>query len=82
MGTPNENNWPDALKLPDFKPTFPKFKGFPFEQHTPSLNEYEVDLLKNLVALDPSKRISAKMALVHPYFDSLDLSSLPYQYQD
>jgi len=29
LGTPHENNWPDALKLPDFKPTFPKFRGIP-----------------------------------------------------
>jgi cyclin-dependent kinase len=29
LGTPNENNWPDALKLKDFKPTFPKFRGVP-----------------------------------------------------
>ena len=82
LGTPNESNWPDALKLSDFKPTFPKFRGVPMEQHTPSLNEYEVDLLKHLVALDPSKRISAKMALVHPYFDSLDKSTVPNEYQE
>lgn len=29
LGTPNENNWPDALKLNDFKSTFPKFRGVP-----------------------------------------------------
>ena len=27
LGTPNPNNWPDCLKLPDFKPDFPKFRG-------------------------------------------------------
>ena len=29
QGTPHENNWPDALKLSDFKDTFPKFRGIP-----------------------------------------------------
>lgn len=29
LGTPNESNWPDALKLSDFKPTFPKWSGVP-----------------------------------------------------
>lgn len=29
QGTPNENHWPSALKLQDFKPTFPKWKGIP-----------------------------------------------------
>jgi serine/threonine protein kinase len=46
------------------------------------LNELEVDLLKGLTALDPNKRISAKMALLHPYFDTLDKSKLPIQYDD
>lgn len=36
----------------------------------------EVDLLANLVALDPNKRISALQALHHPYFDTLDKSKL------
>lgn len=76
LGTPNEGNWPDALKLSDFKPTFPKFKGMPMNEHTPTLNELEVDLLAGLVALDPNKRISALQAMHHPYFDTLDKSKL------
>ena len=63
LGTPNENNWPDALKLNDFKSTFPKFRGVPMTEHTPTLNELEVDLLSGLVALDPNRRISALAAL-------------------
>lgn len=41
-------------------------------QHTPTLDELEVDLLSGLVTLDPNKRISALQALHHPYFDTLD----------
>lgn len=74
LGTPNENNWPDALKLSDFKSTFPKFRGIPMTEHTPTLNELEVDLLSGLVALDPNRRISALAALQHPYFDDMDRS--------
>ena len=48
------------------------------QKHTPTLTELEVDLLKGFTALDPKKRISAKIALLHPYFDSLDLSILPF----
>ena len=29
LGTPNEQNWPDALKLNDMKGSFPKFRGMP-----------------------------------------------------
>lgn len=74
LGTPHEGNWPDALKLNDFKSTFPKFKGCNMIEHTPTLNELDVDLLSGLVALDPNKRISALQALHHPYFDTLDKS--------
>lgn len=38
LGTPNQNNWPDALKLSDFKSTFPKFKGMPLADHTKNLS--------------------------------------------
>ena len=80
LGTPNDNNWPDAFKLPDFKPTFPKWKGIPLHEHTSGLDEVGVDLLNGMVALDPNKRISARMALLHPYFDTLDKSKLPFNY--
>lgn len=72
LGTPNQDNWPDALKLADFKPTFPKFRGMPMADHTPTLNELEVDLLSGLVALDPNRRISALAALQHPYFQDME----------
>ena len=76
LGTPNDNHWPDALKLDDMKATFPKFRGMPLSEHTKNLSEIELDLLKGLVAIDPAMRISAKMALLHPYFDNLDKSQL------
>lgn len=71
LGTPCENNWPDALKLKDFKSSFPKFRGKPMAEHTSDLDELEVDLLTGLCALDPNKRISALQAIQHPYFDSM-----------
>ena len=30
-----------------------------------------------MLVYDPAKRISAKAAITHPYFDDLDKSSLP-----
>ena len=79
LGTPNEHNWPDALELKEFKHTFPKFRGMPMSNHTPTLDELEVDLLAGLVALDPNKRISALQALHHPYFDSMDRGKILQQ---
>ena len=80
MGTPTDQNWPDALKLPDFKPSFPKWKGIPMSEHVTNMDECAVDLLVGMTALDPNKRISARMALLHPYFDNMDRSKLPIQY--
>lgn len=65
MGTPNENHWAEAMKLEYFKPTFPKWKGIPLEDHTKFLDGTGIDLLNNLVALEPKKRISARTALKH-----------------
>ncbi len=77
MGSPNEQHWPDAMKLPDFKPTFPKWKGVPLSQHTKGMDEIGLDLLNGMVSLDPCKRISSRLALMHPYFDDLDKSKIP-----
>ena len=45
MGTPNESVWPEALKLEYFKPTFPKWKGIPLEEHTSKIDANGLDLL-------------------------------------
>merc|ERR1719285_1032481 len=36
-----------------------------------------LDLLEQMLVYNPSKRLSAKRALLHPYFDSLDKQALP-----
>jgi cyclin-dependent kinase len=45
MGTPTEGHWGDAVKLPDFKPSFPKWKGIPLSDHVSGLDECALDLL-------------------------------------
>jgi len=44
------------------------------------LEEYGLDLLTSMVALEPHKRISCRMAMQHPYFDDLDKSKLAKDY--
>ena len=36
-----------------------------------NFNETEIELLISMVHLEPSRRISAKSALKHPYFDDV-----------
>jgi serine/threonine protein kinase len=57
--------------LPDFKPTFPKFKGVNPENHFKQFDKLGLDLCMRMLQLDPSKRISMKEALKHAYFEDL-----------
>lgn len=42
-----------------------------FSRYKHKLGEKGIDLLKKILVLDPSKRITAAQALKHPYFDSV-----------
>lgn len=71
LGTPTEQVWPGVSTLKDWKPIFPKWKPQDLSRLFPTLEEEGVDLLSKMLAYEPSKRISAKEALEHPYFDSI-----------
>jgi len=73
-GTPTNTHWPGVTSLPDFKTTFPKFKGVQPENYFQNFDKVGLDLLMQMICLDPAKRISAKQGLKHPYFDGLDTS--------
>lgn len=68
MGTPTEEVWPEVNYLSDFKPTFPKWRKQDLSKVVPSLDKNGIDLLEQLLTYDPANRISAKRALLHPYF--------------
>lgn len=68
-GTPAEKEWPGITQIPDFKPTFPKFKPQNPYDVFKNMDPDGIDLTLRLIALDPSKRITAVEALKHRYFD-------------
>jgi serine/threonine protein kinase len=73
LGTPTEAIWPGVGELPDFKPTFPKWshKGWANIRNTlAQVGPRGIELLEQLTAYDPKRRISARAALQHPYFSS------------
>ncbi|EPS96765.1 hypothetical protein FOMPIDRAFT_1025270 [Fomitopsis schrenkii] len=73
LGTPSEDNWPGVSQLPDYKPTFPHWSAQDLGDHVPVLDEDGLDLLRAMLTYDTTKRISAKRARTHPYFDGLKL---------
>ncbi|XP_078422015.1 cyclin-dependent kinase 1 [Cetorhinus maximus] len=80
LGTPNNEIWPEVETLPDYKNTFPKWKAGSLSQ-VKNIDVNGLDLLAKTLIYDPARRISAKEALRHPYFDDLDKSSLPANIQ-
>jgi serine/threonine protein kinase len=73
LGTPHNTNWQGSEDLPDMKITFPRWKVNGNEklvkqcgaiQHYPDA----MDLLTQMLQLEPSKRITIKTALEHPFF--------------
>ena len=70
-GTPTVSDWPAMSELPDFKPTFPKFKGVDPSIYFKNFDKNGLDLVCKMIALDPVKRISVKEALNHPYFSDI-----------
>ena len=63
LGSPNEKVWPGVRELPDFsKITFPNTKPVALETIVPDAPDEAVDLFKQFVKYDSTKRISAKEA--------------------
>ncbi|XP_073307030.1 cell division control protein 2 homolog A-like [Primulina huaijiensis] len=73
MGTPNEHVWPGVTSLPDFKCTFPKWPAKDLATVVTNLDASGIDLLDKMLRYDPSKRITAKLALEHEYFKDVGL---------
>jgi serine/threonine protein kinase len=74
LGTPDEDAWPGVTNLPEWHPLFPKWvvpEGGLSSRIQGRLCPYALQLLEDLLQLDPLKRPTASQALAHPYFDPL-----------
>lgn len=78
LGTPNEETWPGVTDLPDYRPHFPQWEPKSLKDVIPQLDPLGLDLLSQMLQYEPGKRISAKKALEHPYFDELRQSDFPF----
>lgn len=71
LGTPTMHDWPNMVNLPNFnqyKGTFPDYKRKSNEEIAPRLGKLGWDLLFQMIAIDPTRRLSADEALEHPFF--------------
>eukprot|EP00026_Physarum_polycephalum_P011200 Phypoly_transcript_11405.p1 GENE.Phypoly_transcript_11405~~Phypoly_transcript_11405.p1 ORF type:complete len:299 (+),score=26.26 Phypoly_transcript_11405:109-1005(+) len=76
LGTPNEETWPGVSRLQYYSETFPTWKAKPIQQLLPNCNDpTAVDLLRQMLHYEPTRRISCKQALNHPYFRTIDRSN-------
>ena len=78
QGTPDDEIWPDVSKLPDYKDSFPKWSRQSLNNFNPQLNIDGLDLLSKMLTYRPEDRITAKMALIHPFFDKIVIVKPPY----
>ncbi|KAL1190019.1 Cyclin-dependent kinase B2-1 [Cardamine amara subsp. amara] len=70
LGTPNEEMWPGVSTLKNWH-EYPQWKRLSLSSSVPNLDAAGLDLLSKMLQYEPAKRISAKMAMEHPYFDDL-----------
>jgi serine/threonine protein kinase len=71
LGTPTEESWPGVTKLPDFQSHFPVWDSRNLAEVLPEVDPLAVDLVAQMLVYDPSRRISAKQALKHAYFNEI-----------
>jgi len=75
LGTPTEAEWPGLAELPDFKPTFPKWRRKQWAEIPKAAQQLGPDgmhMLDGLLQYDPQRRISARQALAHSYFPAAE----------
>ncbi|KAL9272627.1 Mitogen-activated protein kinase 3-like protein [Drosera capensis] len=74
LGTPHEDDllFVSDPKARNFIKKLPRSYGVDFFRMYPGADPLAIDLLKKMLTFDPSKRITAKEALNHPYFNGLN----------
>jgi len=72
LGTPTEETWPGISQYPDYKTSFPTWSPQPLKNAAKGMDPLGLDLLSKMLVYEPSKRISARDALRHPFFDDLN----------
>ena len=70
LGTIGESDWEGVTRLKNFPSNDPARPGLQLELVFPGLDEVALDLMRQFLMINPNKRISARAALTHQYFNS------------
>ncbi|KAL6260382.1 hypothetical protein P5V15_007911 [Pogonomyrmex californicus] len=77
LGSPTSESWPELTSLPDYnKITFPYHKGTTWERIIEDAQPEAVDLIRQILIYNSSKRLTAEQALCHIYFYSKPYPSM------
>ena len=71
MGTPNEQTWQGVSQYPEYHKPYPQYPQQDMSAYLPMIDRHGLDLLMQMLVYDPDKRITAKNALKHIYFQDL-----------
>ncbi|EZA55816.1 hypothetical protein DMN91_011664 [Ooceraea biroi] len=77
LGSPTSESWPELTTLPDYnKITFPYHKGTTWESVIQDAPPEAIDLIRQILIYNSSKRPTAEQALCHIYFYSKPYPSM------
>ncbi|KAG0438718.1 Cyclin-dependent kinase 1 [Dictyocoela muelleri] len=71
LGTPNNESFINFTNLPNYQPTFPIWKPIDLTNFFGNKHEF-IDLIQQLLVIDPSKRGDLKKLLKHNFFVNLN----------
>ncbi len=72
LGTPTEETWQGISMSEDLQSyNFPTYPSEPLVKRAPRLDQEGIDLVSQFLLYEAKKRLSAREAIKHAYFDSL-----------
>jgi len=71
LGTPSTEHWPEMAELSEYKTDFPVYPRQDLRSNVRNIDDAGLDLLTQMLQYDPNFRITATVAMNHPYFNDL-----------